>query len=113
MPNREHHAAPLEARIAALVRAGRPYLILAIPGEQSPAEAFAGPGLSATFMVDAGCAADTLNDPYLTGYVGQHVPIVFACKRKVDRQKLLDRRANFAARGYRLWQEDAHPQGRA
>ncbi|MGF7177015.1 hypothetical protein [Azospirillum doebereinerae] len=105
-------AAPiLAARIATFVSAGRPYLVWAIPGDQPPAEAMAAPCLSATFMVDGGCALVALNDPHLTAYIRLKVPLVFACERKVDRRKLLKRRAAFSALGYRLWEEDArgHP----
>ena len=31
------------------------------------------------------------------------LPIIFACERKVDMRKFMDRRGAFAALGYRLW----------
>lgn len=101
----------LAARIATFASAGRPYLVWAVHGNRPPADALAAPCLSATFMVDAGCALVALNDLYLTAYLKERVPVVFACERRVDRRKLLDRRAAFSACGYRLWEEDArgHP----
>lgn len=106
-----HDTPFLAARIATFASAGRPYLVWAIPGNQPPADALAAPCLSATFMVDAGCAVVALNDPFLTAYLEDRVPVVFACERRVDRRKLLDRRAAFSARGYRLWEEDANGRG--
>lgn len=108
MTTNPHSAPILAARIATFARAGRPYLVWAIPGNQPPAEAMAVPCLSATFLVDGGCALVALNDPYLTAYTKQKAPIVFACERKADRRKLLKRRGSFSALGYRLWEEDAH-----
>lgn len=102
---------PQAARIASYVASGRPHILWAIPGDCPPADAGADLAVCGAFMVDVGCALVALNDPHLTGYTGARVPVVFACARKVDRQKILDRRGVFAALGYRLWPADGRAGG--
>ncbi len=93
----------LAARIAMLTERGHAHLLWAVPGDQPPAEVLAGPVLTASFLIDAGCASDALNDPALTVYLDQRVPLVFACEREDDRRTIVGRRATFTARGYHLW----------
>jgi hypothetical protein len=80
-----------------------PHLLWAIPGNQNPHDAMSWSDLTATFKVDAGCVPVTLSDPFLTAYLAEKVPVLFACERKIDLRKFRDRRATLTARGYRLW----------
>jgi hypothetical protein len=83
-----------------------PHRLIAVPIGQTPEQAFDGPIISGAFKVDSGCVDVALNDPALSTYTDRGCPVIFACSRKVDLKKLFDRRATFAALGYKLWRAE-------
>lgn len=85
-----------------------PHVLAAAPAHVPAAEVFdlAPATLSHLFLVEPGCAAEVLGNPWLTAGLHGGDKMLFVCRRKIDRRKIEGAAHRFARHGFRLYKID-------